>query len=293
MVPPEASRLYQPESFYTWHRRPRSMDSLEAPQTDGSNAFALVVQGPFVRQHSFTLHSLKFYRRLLPESRIILSTWKGLDFNEKRHLDSLAVELVENRPPEVPGLGNLNFQIRSTAAGLERLNGSQVKFVVKLRTDQRIYNPNAFAIMRELLEVYPRQDNSFRIGAASLNSFLTRPFSLSDMLQFSSLASLSQFWSIGEVSWDLGELTPEAQGFPEALLVITFLQGRGWTIGDPDETWRRAIAKEFLIADSNSLDHFWQKYSKREHLWRRYGTHDAPRELDFGTWLTLKANEGH
>lgn len=288
IVPPEASRLYQPNTFYTWHRRPRSLDSIEVFPTEGSHSVALVIQGPILRRHSFTLESLKFYRRLLPESQIVLSTWEGLNSDDKQAFQTLEIELVENKIPEFPGPGNLNFQVKSTRAGLQRIQNSDLDLVVKLRTDQRIYNPNAFEIMRELLFVYPRQDTGFRIGATSLNSFLNRPFSLSDMLQFSSLESLTGFWNLPEVTKDAGEAIWQGNYFPEAVLVTAYLKSRGWIMAEPGETWRRAVAQEFLIADSNSLDQFWQKHSKREHLWRRYGKIDALHELDFGAWLKLK-----
>ena len=269
------------------------MDEFEVTPTARSHSIALVVQGPVLTRHSFTFMSLKYYRRLLPHSRIIFSTWRGLDIEMQRKLDSHGVELVENDPPEVAGFGNLNFQIRSTKAGLERLENSKVELVVKLRSDQRIYNPNSFAFMRELLAAFPRQDNSPRLGASSLNSFLTRTYSLSDMLQFSSLDSISQLWALSEVNQVLDDLPQDATSCPEALLVFTYLQSLGWKIENSDATWRRAIAEEFLIADSSSLDQFWQKYSKREHLWRRYTEDEALQELDFGIWLMLRANKGN
>lgn len=267
------------------------MDSIDVEAAELHKSVALVIQGPLLRSHSFTLQSLAFYRRILPKSRIVLSTWPGMNSTEKATLEALEVEVVESPPPSYPGVGNLNFQIRSTSAGLRSLEREQVDIVIKMRTDQRLYSQNAFAIMTEFLEVYPRKDKGCRMGASSLNSFLARPFSLSDMVQFSNMETMLEFWAIREVSQDSVQSMPEALRFPEALLVATYLRNRGWSIENAAETWHRALAEEFVVVDSSSLDQFWQKYSKREYLWRRYGNNEPLRELDYGKWLTLKAGE--
>lgn len=83
-----------------------------------------LVQGPIYPQ---TQSILIYIRQFFPESKIILSTWKGAD------IKNLTFDhVVLNDDVEFPGKMNVNRQLLSTQKGLEKV---YTDYVVKTRTD--------------------------------------------------------------------------------------------------------------------------------------------------------------
>ena len=81
------------------------------PYQQVSGEFAIVMQGQVIYKDNFTLETLKLYRHIYPEIKIILSTWKTDNSSFLKALDEMNIILVQNEPPLFAGLSNVNLQI--------------------------------------------------------------------------------------------------------------------------------------------------------------------------------------
>lgn len=161
--------------------------------------FGIVVQGPIIREANFTLDNLRSLRENYPEAKIILSTWEYEELNQ-RVLENLKIEVIKNKLPE-KGLENLNYQIFSTKEGIKKLKKYNVEYILKMRTDQRIYNKNIDISLVNLLEIYPIENEKKilqkkRIITTGINTYKFLPFSLSDMLMFGTIEDMERYWDI-------------------------------------------------------------------------------------------------
>ena len=145
----------------TLHRRPmyaKDYALVRDASTDNAH-LAVVLQGPIVKEADFTLETLKFYRIIFPNTPVIVSTWDDEDAEYLDRLRKEGAEVLLNKKPTYPGPSNVNFQIISTAAGIQRAKDSGVDYVIKNRTDQRVYNPNSRKFLLNLVKAFPLTHN--------------------------------------------------------------------------------------------------------------------------------------
>jgi hypothetical protein len=290
------------DAFLTVHARPRHPGSLSS-RTDSAARYpatAIVLQGPVMRENSFTRESIAMYRRHFPHCTVIHSTWAGEDRAEVEACRAAGATIVLSEEPRNPGPSNINRQIVSTRAGVKQCAELGLPYALKTRTDQRIYNPNALAFLHSAMRAFPLRHKlpgqHRRLIGISLNTLKYRRYGLSDMLLFGALPDMQRYW---DCSLDpRAEVAPAPFG-PHAELCLGevwfethFLQSLGrelkWTIED---SWR-AWAEHFCVVDATALDLYWPKYQPHREFRRR--THGAPGtgdELSFADWLTLLA--GH
>lgn len=120
---------------------------------------AIVMQGPLVREHDFTLETVKCYKKLFPDAVVILSTWDTEDIGTLRQLQEQEnCQVVTLAQPEHSGILNLNYQIVSTMAGIRRACELQREYVFKTRCDQRFLKAGLLDYMVSLCEAFPLED---------------------------------------------------------------------------------------------------------------------------------------
>lgn len=270
--------------FYTWHKRPVVVPTPVGSQHD-FRTFGVLVQGPVRKRRDFTYETLRGYSSMFPNATLVLSTWSDLGANEANKFRSLGVRVVLNQKPEEGGPANFNYQLRSTKAGLEEFDKTVTNFVLKQRTDQRIYSFNALTMLEKLTEIFPAADGGLRLVGSSLNTFADRDFGLSDMLHFSSLQEMKTLWGVGEVGSHFGTVCGREISTPEQFLTLSYLETRCPEF--LDLSWKEALSQYLVIVDASSLDLLWPKYSRREHLWIRYSDEHSKREVSFAAWVSL------
>ena len=295
------------DNFITYHQRPIHADSIRTVSQSGHNLpkLAIVLQGPIITDHEFTFETLKLYRKHYPYAIIILSTWNDEEISAITKSGNLDIDIVLNQKPNYPGESNINLQIVSTRAGMKRAKALGAEYVMKTRTDQRMYAPNVDQYLFNIINVFPLNDISEkqkrRIVGVSLNTFKYRMYGLSDMFLYGHIDDLLLFWDIpldnrifsnkdrdtarqslrNYAQWRVSEvyLTTEYLFKVDRNLV--------WTIED---SWN-AFADHFCVVDKESLDIFWLKYTLKENRWRRYDkTMDSYEEVNFNDWLNLNIN---
>lgn len=283
--------------FVTFHMRPKkasrvgiSPDVLIAPLPK----IAIVMQGPILYTEDFTLETLRLYKKMFPGALLILSTW---DYEDAAYIETIQKEIPNillNPVPEKKGVQNINFQIASSFAGINFAKQKGAEFVLKTRTDQRIYAPRALEFFLQILKMFPAADGynqKHRLVACSLNSFKYRRYGISDMNLFGYVDDMQSFWGV--------ELDENGSGFKgvqppisEAYLVTYFLKKIGrevmWTLED---SWE-AVAEHFCIVDATSIDLYWYKYARmKEYRYQFYDGFRNDEELSFKEWLFLYSDK--
>jgi hypothetical protein len=285
--------------FITHHRRPIQAEAI-ATMSDATppSHTAIVLQGSLGDFGDFTLNTIRLYQKHFPDVPVILSTWT----DEKPSLIEVArregATVILNDPPQIRGLSNINCQLVSSLNGIRQAQEIGAKYVLKTRTDQRIYAPNAIQFMESLLRLFPLRGERLqkeRLIGCSLNTYKYRLYGVSDMLLFGHIDDMLLFWSTqhdtrGPESWLNHETIRDFCYFRtcEVYLVTHFLERIGvpvkWTLADSF----RAYAENFCIVDRESLDLFWPKYERAiEFRGLRYDSVFANQPLTFRDWLLI------
>ena len=172
---------------------------LDHPFINSNKDVAIVMQGPVIKRANFTYETLKLYRRIYPDIKIILSTWKNSDEKILEDISGLNIDILRNEVPAFPGDSNINFQIKSTSAGLMNLDGNNIKYALKTRTDQRIYSTSDYlTYMVNMLEAFPIKSEYLqkRLVVSTMNMFRKRKYTVSDMFMFGTLIDMNFFWNV-------------------------------------------------------------------------------------------------
>jgi hypothetical protein len=292
-------------SFVSIHARPVTPRPSDFPHRECSRLeplTALVVQGPIVIDKNFTLNTLQLYRHQFPQSPIILSTWDDSPETLLRQAESLGCHVLASPKPPISGWGNINYQMMSTWFGIDFARSLGSQYVLKTRTDFRIHRGDALTNLHALLKAFPlkvKAPQEQRIIATDLATLKHRPYGLTDILQFGTVADMSAYWRGDTYEQSTVELTerfgnpPLVDGVPvvaEIFLCWRYLKSIGV---DPDfslEDWWSQLRDRFLIVDSSALDAFWFKYDW--HWEYRFGhsySERGPLSISHLDWLTLHA----
>ena len=226
----------------------------ESSQSDKTSDAAILIQGPIIYP-SFLDKTINFYASNYPGVPIILSTWKN-DRNIKKLKNVNKVLLIENGPPTSPGFANINFQVLSTLSGLKLASERNAKYVLKIRSDQGLFSSNFLEQFRFSLAAAPNSRFK-RIATTDFNSFLFRPNSPSDQIQFAETEILLNFW----LAYNSDNLMDGS--FPEEILLTAYLS----KLGIPNSRSLRQsleIYRDFFVfLDSSDLGLVWRKGSWR------------------------------
>lgn len=270
------------QHFYTYHERPKSAaavhldgvqhEALHLPPT------AVVIQGPLLDSDNFTLETVRLYRRLMPQARIVVSTWRRSPLAAIEQLRSEGADVVLSDPPNVSGGHNINLQMVSTAAGIHHARKAGCEYVIKTRTDQRFHAHAVLPYLFALLDEYPSIDPTrqrHRIIELSLSICRYRPYSMCDMFQFGHVDDLLTMWDLpldprthSAAEYARQQITPRR--FAEDKTGEVYVH-RGYleAIGEPTKvdlpSYYRHMADYFIVIDKEALDLFWNKYEAREY----------------------------
>lgn len=272
----------------TLHRRPMcAKDYYLAPdKSTVAIKMAIVLQGPIIRENYFTLETVRLYKKIFPNHYIIVSTW---DDENTDYLDQFikeGAEVILNKKPAYSGPYNINFQITSTCTGIKRAEDIGVDYVIKSRTDQRIYNPNSQGFLINLIKAFPITHNYHlqkqRIVSLCFATFKYKLYHASDTFMFGSIEDMSLYWDVKLVAREPKELFR-----PEYYLFSEFLKRIGRKIkGTIQDSWE-TYADHIVVVDHASLDWYWHKPKRhREYPVLEYHRNDN-RLIYFSEWLNL------
>ncbi|MBI2552432.1 hypothetical protein HYW17_04000 [Candidatus Uhrbacteria bacterium] len=273
----------------TLHRRPMyAKDYALVRDAPADHArLAVVLQGPIVRDADFTLETIKFYRIIFPNTPVIVSTWDDEDAEYLDRLRKEGAEVLVNKKPAYRGPSNINFQITSASAGIQRAKDIGVDYVIKNRTDQRVYSPNSREFLLNLVKAFPLTHNyplqKQRLANLCFATFKYKLYHASDTFIFGAIEDLLLYFDVALVS----DQPRDKIFIPEHYLFSEFLKRIGRTLkGTLEDSWA-TYAEHLVIADQASLDLYWHKPKRhREYPEREYHRNEN-RLVYFSEWLNL------
>ena len=288
----------QSNFFFTYHLRPKANNYISNKNvtlwSSYSDEIGILLQGPLVNEDHFTIETIKLYKKIFPSCKIVLSTWKDESAELINQIRKLEVDIVLNDKPKYAGLSNINFQIASTSAGIKKLEELKCRYILKSRTDQRIYSSNAINFCYEAMINFPLENilhQKNRIISFNLNTFKYRLYGLSDMINFGHTDDMKKYWCIEPDNRHSADLdVPKTmlefakQRYAEVYFVTSFLKnierGIQWTLED---SWK-VISEHFVVLDTSAIDLLWKKYTHKEYRHEDYiSIHNS--QLNFSDWL--------
>jgi hypothetical protein len=231
------------------------------------NNIVILMQGPVIKKAGFTYETLKLYRKIYPNIRIILSTWDNTDTKLLDGISKLNISVITSKLPMIPGDSNINFQLKSTIAGLEYLKDFNIKYVLKTRTDQRIYSTSNYLLfMGKILEAFPIKKEYLqkRLLVSNLNMFRRRKYCISDMFMFGTLDDMKLFWNLPlqeEILIEDRNKEFFENNLAEAYLINWFFRNMRFVPRNTMEDSDKFLKEYFYIIDKNVIDLFWYKYN--------------------------------
>lgn len=298
------------DSYSTFMQRPKRAHVVETRPLKSQSAdepVAIVMQGPITAKDDFTLETLALYRRQWPEVQLILSTWVDTAEHQIKSVQALGVDVVLSNKPAIPGLLNVNMQLTSAQAGIRRAAEAGAIWVMKTRTDQRLYDPDSIGTLVAMAKSFPvfgKLDQRYRILGIGHGSLLFAPYHVTDQTVFGHVEDMEKYWSAPlrtespppGISTDRHEIYLKVpigascrHAAPESYIASEFLKRIGrsldWTVSD---TWT-AYRDHFCFVDYVDTDFFWPKSQVETLSERDYCYHGiwTRKEVSFGLWLQL------
>lgn len=303
------------DCYTTLHRRPARAAQIGTWPEPGLTPprAAVVMQGPPYMQDDFTLETLRLYSRNMPGCNLILSTWDDTDPKFIAAAQDIGVTVVLNCKPDVPGPVNVNMQLVTAGAGVKRAVADGAEWILKTRTDQRLYDPNVLPFLVALAQTFPIQVETtqrYRIVGVGHGSLKYAPYHVTDQTVFGHAEDMLAYWSPPlRASLALTDASMDRQAFyisasieencrlcaAESYIASQFLQLMGrkldWTLTD---SWA-AYRDHFVFADYRTTDFFWVKsqlYTQSETNLVYAGVSNR-HEMAFSDWLLLHSGKLH
>lgn len=283
--------------FYTMSRKPRSADMVRRNSVivKPDEKIAIVMQGPIMTKDNFTFETLKLYKKMYNGIDIILSTWENEDPVAIKRIMDLGVIVIKNKKPAFAGPYNVNLQIESSKNGLLEAKRRGAEFAVKVRSDQRMYNPDSINLFLMLHYQYPPDQNSKQKGrlfSINIGVMKYRLYCVGDMMFFGQIDEMLIYWGCKYdmrnlvIPPNLTTLEVSRLMIAETHLTISYLEKIGhnplWTAED---SWS-VYGKYFCIIDHPLFDLYWNKYSSyTEYKSRFYTMNHNYESLTYADWL--------
>jgi len=297
------------ENWITIHKRPkRGCDNYYRPvnpiPSNERYKYGLVLQGPILHTDDFTLETIKYYRLLHPDSPVILSTWRDESEDVVQCCRDVGASVILNDMPSHRGALNVNCQILTSRSGLLRAKQLGCEYAAKTRTDCRIYAPDSFRFLANLLSTFPcRPDTAqqSRIISTAWTTSRYAPFILSDHFIFGAIDDVCNYWNAPANTEHSGEtfdcsirsVNPDC--IPEMYLCRSFInRSSDNEVPITLRAWWQALADRFLIVDREMLDMYWPKhFPHAERLSEQFEDKLVMNNLRFRDWLRLYREFGH
>lgn len=251
---------------------------------DYSN-IAIIMQGPLILENHFTLNTLKFYRKIYPKCKIIVSTWDNENSEEVTRIEEIGVIVLRNTRPINTGLGNMNFQILSTRNGIKKAEELGVQYILKTRTDQRINKCNVLDFFESLTETFPVLENKKqkkRIIAfqGTVGGTMFVPYFIADFLYYGHIDDLKQLFAIplddmnlskdDRLKWlqEIKRKNPTIQEYynltaPEIMIMKNYVKTYiSSNYKDTVEDYWKFVRDYLVTVSWDDIGLFWPKYNR-------------------------------
>jgi hypothetical protein len=216
-----------------------------------------------------------------------------------RSLERAGAVVLLNEPPEFPSTCHLNYQIRSTLAGVRAACETGCRYVLKTRTDTRMYARNIPDFLAALVQRFPATQSYAANGRIVVLDWATRMFipqHPSDLMVFGYAEDMLNYWDAPLCNSPKTAALPIRDSYadtlkalvPEVYLCRNYLQKIGYPFDLTVASWWQCLADLFIVVDRSMLEHFWPKYNYTSD--HRSGLDDQLRNeaiCGFRDWLAI------
>ncbi|MEX2316507.1 MAG: WavE lipopolysaccharide synthesis family protein, partial [Pirellulales bacterium] len=220
----------------------------------------VVIQGKVMTHEDFTLRSVEHYRHTFPGCPIFVSTWKDESRAVLEALEKAGAVLLVNDAPELPGPTHLNYQIRSTLAGIEAARAAGCRYVLKTRTDARMYAPNIPDFLAGLIHQFPIRPGLSANGRLVILDWATRlfiPHHPADLMMFGYVEDIARYWDVPLCESTEIVSRPTFTRFsellnpllPEVYLCRNYLRLLDYAFEPTIASWWQCLADLFVVVD--------------------------------------------
>lgn len=259
---------------------------------------AIVVQGGIRYDNDFTFETLKLYKKNYPNVCLILSTWDYEDKIYMNKIKQIGVNIVINKfPKEMMGFINNNLQLISSKNAIIFAKKEGFKYILKTRTDQRIYSQHFLHFFYHMLKMFPLKIETIqkeRIICSSLNSFKNRYYCVCDVLFFGYIDDLERYFScdldnsdhsIKISENDILEYCKQRPG--EIYYSTKYFEKLGYSLKWTIEDSLYFFKEFFIVTDPSMIDLYFPKYFINEYRYREYKDYKLEL-LTFMDWVNLQ-----
>lgn len=269
--------------FVSYQFRPKKADDFLSREEKSPNAdkFAIIMQGPLVRKNDFTLETVRLYEKLFPGVLIIVSTW---DTEEKEYVMKLREEknctVLLNQMPCHGGFLNINYQTRSTVAGIRYAQEQGKKFVFKTRCDYRFAKRGLLEYLHQLLLAYPcggtLTHQRYRIVMTSgRRGDMFRPFFVGDQFNFGYSEDMLNLWDQPMIEQECTmdefarirkqkHLSWKQEREYTSILIKRFVQKMsGEELEISVKNYWDFVQKYLILVSAKDVDAYYYKYAER------------------------------
>lgn len=142
--------------YISYQITPKDTTEIPLPDNFGKpHSFAIILQGPICTKDDITIKSIRFYKKVYPYAKIIVSTWNDEPEELCSRLSELGAIIVRSEKPENSGSLNVNYQLVNSLAGVKKAQELHCEFAIKTRTDQRVCKPYIFDVMMSAIKLFP------------------------------------------------------------------------------------------------------------------------------------------
>lgn len=283
------------KAYITIHKRPFRPAGVVDSNNDMPD-LGVLIQGPILSKDDFTIETIKLYKKQFINSPIVVAVWEDEEASKINEIEQLGVVVARCEKPLHSGPFNINFQIQGTRCGINKVKKLGCKYVLKTRSDQRIYNGGALKYLYNLQETFPIVESklSKRIVVSSFTTLKYRPFSVSDMLVFGEIEDMINYWGLpfddrtnNDINYETIKEFTDCR-ISEVYIASEFMKTMGKDVELTLEEYWESLKEYFVIADHQALNVQWPKYKQEEeHRYRFYHAKHSYELLGFADWLSI------
>ena len=166
---------------------PKSINDFKLVTTHQPEEKCAVIITGAISDINFLITSIKLYKIIFPDCMIIVSTWSSSKKNDIEKIQSENIEIILNDQPKVFAPLTLTYQMKNASEAIKIAEKNNCKFVLKTRTDWRIYKQNSMAFLLGLWKTFKIKNNDITKGRLIVTSMTThkyRIYGLTDTIIF-------------------------------------------------------------------------------------------------------------
>jgi len=257
------------------------------------NNLVVIVAGPLIKHLDFTYVNLERFRKFFPTQRIIFSTDSVINNKLIERFKNINIEVMQNNviPPDPDErLKNLRSQASNVNKALQSITDEN-SFVLRVRSDQIFIKENFIYKLLAYNNAY-NKDKS-KVIKLSMNSYINRNFSTSDMFMFGPICLLREYWSINEdnIIQSVDQLEKYSNlVFPESILDSCFFNKKFGFYPTTNKDYLKLLKNNYLIVDESNIIVLWYgDFSIKSET--SYQESRKLVEITHADWLAIQAND--